>query len=45
MLVRPSYVLGGRAMQIIWDREDLQRYMAEAVRVSDEHPVLVDKFL
>jgi len=44
-LVRPSYVLGGRAMQIIWDREDLQRYMSEAVRVSDEHPVLVDKFL
>jgi carbamoyl-phosphate synthase large subunit len=32
-------------MQIIWDREDLQRYMSEAVRVSDEHPVLVDKFL
>jgi carbamoyl-phosphate synthase large subunit len=45
VLVRPSYVLGGRAMQIIWDREDLQRYMSEAVRVSDEHPVLVDKFL
>jgi carbamoyl-phosphate synthase large subunit len=45
VLVRPSYVLGGRAMQIIWDREDLRRYMSEAVRVSDEHPVLVDKFL
>jgi len=45
VLVRPSYVLGGRAMQIIWDREDLQRYMSEAVRVSEEHPVLVDKFL
>jgi carbamoyl-phosphate synthase large subunit len=45
VLVRPSYVLGGRAMQIIWDREDLERYMSEAVRVSDEHPVLVDKFL
>ena len=45
VLVRPSYVLGGRAMQIIWDREDLQRYMAEAVRVSDERPVLADKFL
>ena len=45
VLVRPSYVLGGRAMQIIWDREDLQRYMSEAVRVSPEHPVLVDKFL
>src|SRR5258707_424985 len=45
VLVRPSYVLGGRAMRIIWDREDLEGYMSEAVRVSDEHPVLVDKFL
>jgi carbamoyl-phosphate synthase large subunit len=44
-LVRPSYVLGGRAMQIVYDREDLQRYMTEAVRVSPEHPILVDKFL
>ncbi len=45
VLVRPSYVLGGRAMQIVHDREDLQRYMSEAVRVSPEHPVLIDKFL
>src|SRR5207302_1163867 len=45
VLVRPSYVLGGRAMQIVHDREDLQRYMTEAVRVSPEHPILVDKFL
>jgi len=45
VLVRPSYVLGGRAMQIVYDREDLQRYMTEAVRVSPEHPILVDKFL
>jgi carbamoyl-phosphate synthase large subunit len=45
VLVRPSYVLGGRAMQIVWDEEDLQGYMSEAVRVSPEHPILVDKFL
>src|SRR5712664_1759340 len=45
VLVRPSYVLGGRAMQIVYDREDLQRYMTEAVRVSPGHPILVDKFL
>jgi carbamoyl-phosphate synthase large subunit len=45
VLVRPSYVLGGRAMRIVYDHEDLTRYMREAVRVSPEHPVLVDKFL
>jgi carbamoyl-phosphate synthase large subunit len=45
VLVRPSYVLGGRAMQIVYDDEDLNTYVAEAVRVSPEHPVLVDKFL
>jgi len=45
VLVRPSYVLGGRAMQIVYDDLDLQRYMTEAVRVSPEHPILVDKFL
>jgi carbamoyl-phosphate synthase large subunit len=45
VLVRPSYVLGGRAMRIVFDREDLHRYMSEAVRVSPEHPVLIDKFL
>ncbi len=44
-LVRPSYVLGGRAMQIVYDDEDLATYMKEAVRVSPEHPILVDKFL
>ena len=44
-LVRPSYVLGGRAMEIVWDETDLSRYMSEAVRVSPEHPILVDKFL
>ncbi len=45
VLVRPSYVLGGRAMQIVYDEADLQGYMKEAVRVSPEHPILVDKFL
>ncbi|HKW94075.1 MAG TPA: carbamoyl-phosphate synthase large subunit [Methylomirabilota bacterium] len=45
VLVRPSYVLGGRAMQIVYDETDLQAYMSEAVRVSPEHPILVDKFL
>ena len=44
-LVRPSYVLGGRAMQIVYDAASLQRYMREAVSVSPEHPVLIDKFL
>jgi carbamoyl-phosphate synthase large subunit len=45
VLVRPSYVLGGRAMQIVYDEQDLESYMREAVRVSPEHPILVDKFL
>ncbi len=45
VLVRPSYVLGGRAMRIVYHEEDLARYMAEAVDVSPEHPVLIDKFL
>jgi carbamoyl-phosphate synthase large subunit len=45
VLVRPSYVLGGRAMRIVYDDEDLRAYMGEAVRASPEHPVLVDKFL
>ncbi|MDD5235576.1 MAG: carbamoyl-phosphate synthase large subunit [Methanocellales archaeon] len=45
VLVRPSYVLGGRAMQIVYDIHDLIRYTQEAVRVSKEKPVLIDKFL
>jgi len=45
VMVRPSYVLGGRAMEIVYDRKSLQRYMTEAVRASAEHPVLIDKFL
>ncbi|WP_018692937.1 carbamoyl-phosphate synthase large subunit [Algicola sagamiensis] len=45
MVVRPSYVLGGRAMEIVYDENDLRRYMNEAVSVSNEAPVLLDKFL
>ena len=45
VLVRPSYVLGGRAMQIVHEPRALQAYMREAVQVSPEHPVLVDRFL
>ncbi|MFP4559742.1 MAG: carbamoyl-phosphate synthase large subunit [Thiohalorhabdus sp.] len=45
LLVRPSYVLGGRAMEIVYSEADLDRYMTEAVRVSEEHPVLLDRFL
>ncbi|NJD76974.1 MAG: carbamoyl-phosphate synthase large subunit [Candidatus Methanoperedens sp.] len=45
VLVRPSYVLGGRAMEIVYDDNDLERYLKEAVKVSNEHPVLIDDFL
>src|SRR5881296_1947359 len=45
VLVRPSYVLGGRAMRIVHDEQDLGEFMHEAVLVSPEHPVLIDKFL
>ena len=45
VLLRPSYVLGGRAMEIVYDDASLQDYMARAVQASPEHPVLVDKFL
>src|SRR2546427_9808537 len=45
VLLRPSYVLGGRAMQIVYDGEDLRNYMGEGVKVSPEHPILIDKFL
>ncbi|MBZ0169523.1 carbamoyl phosphate synthase large subunit [Candidatus Methylomirabilis lanthanidiphila] len=45
VLVRPSYVLGGRAMEIVYNESSLQEYMARAVQASLEHPVLVDKFL
>ncbi len=45
MVVRPSYVLGGRSMEVVHDIEDLQRYMNEAVHVSNDSPVLLDRFL
>lgn len=45
VLVRPSYVIGGRAMEIVYDNNELEKYMKEAVKVSSEHPILVDKFL
>jgi carbamoyl-phosphate synthase large subunit len=45
VLVRPSYVLGGRAMEIVHDPASLQRYMQVAVKASPEHPVLIDRFL
>jgi len=45
LVVRPSYVLGGRAMDIVYNEEDLVRYMNEAVRVSNDSPVLLDRFL
>ncbi len=45
LVVRPSYVLGGRAMEIVYDEIDLRRYMREAVSVSNDSPVLLDRFL
>ncbi len=45
VLVRPSYVLGGRAMAIVYDDQSLERYAREAVKASPEHPILVDRFL
>lgn len=45
VVVRPSYVLGGRAMEIVYEREALVNYMKYAVEASDDHPVLIDKFL
>ncbi len=45
VLIRPSFVLGGRAMMIVYSREELEKYMSTAVEASSERPVLVDKFL
>lgn len=45
VLVRPSYVLGGRAMEVVYDEVQLEEFMKQAIDVSEEHPVLVDKFL
>ncbi|WEG72621.1 carbamoyl-phosphate synthase large subunit [Vagococcus intermedius] len=45
VLVRPSYVLGGRAMEIVENQSDLERYMIEAIKSSPEHPILIDSYL
>jgi carbamoyl-phosphate synthase large subunit len=45
LVVRPSYVLGGRAMEIVYQQSDLEQYMREAVKVSNDSPVLLDRFL
>jgi carbamoyl-phosphate synthase large subunit len=45
VVVRPSYVLGGRAMEIVYDNEELNAFMQKAVEASPEHPILIDKFL
>src|SRR5437868_7880609 len=45
LVVRPSYVLGGRAMEIVHEQSELERYMREAVKVSNDSPVLLDRFL
>jgi carbamoyl-phosphate synthase large subunit len=45
VLVRPSYVLGGRAMEVVYEEERLRAWMVEATRVAPEHPILIDKFL
>jgi len=45
LVVRPSYVLGGRAMEIVYNEEELRRYMTDAVQVSNDSPVLLDRFL
>jgi carbamoyl-phosphate synthase large subunit len=45
LMVRPSYVLGGKAMEIVLDRDMLEHYIAAAVDVSPERPILIDKFL
>jgi carbamoyl-phosphate synthase large subunit len=45
LIVRPSYVLGGRAMEVVFNEDDLRVYMTEAVRVSNDSPVLLDRFL
>ena len=44
-MIRPSYVLGGRAMEIVYDAPSLERYMKEAVIVSGKSPVLIDRYL
>src|SRR3984957_7640742 len=45
LVVRPSYVLGGRAMEVVFNEDDLRQYMIDAVKVSNDSPVLLDRFL
>ncbi|WP_125152849.1 carbamoyl-phosphate synthase (glutamine-hydrolyzing) large subunit [Clostridium rectalis] len=45
VVVRPSYVIGGRAMEVVYNKESLRLYMTEAVKVSDDHPILIDKYI
>ncbi len=45
LVVRPSYVLGGRAMEIVYDQDELKRYVKEAVNVEPDHPILIDQYL
>ena len=45
VLVRPSYVLGGRAMEIVYNEKELLGYMKEAVKINPEHPVLIDRYM
>ncbi|NTW72397.1 MAG: carbamoyl-phosphate synthase large subunit [Eubacteriaceae bacterium] len=45
VLVRPSYVIGGRAMQVVYDRKELVKYLKEAARISTEHPILIDEYI
>ena len=45
LMVRPSFVLGGRGMEVIYDETMLRKYAVEAIRVSPEHPMLIDRFL
>ena len=45
LVVRPSYVLGGRAMEVVFNEDDLRAYMTDAVKVSNDSPVLLDRFL
>jgi carbamoyl-phosphate synthase large subunit len=45
VVVRPSYVIGGRAMEVVYDKEGLTKYMNEAVQLSSEHPILVDRYV
>ena len=45
LVVRPSYVLGGRAMEIVYEQDELERYIKEAVNVEPDHPILIDQYL